>query len=69
MKRLLITWLLCSALVTGCKGTLPGDRCDAPEDCDPPLVCSNVNEPAGTRGICVSPEAVPDAAVTTDASP
>jgi hypothetical protein len=49
--------------LTGCdhdQGSLPGDRCDDPTDCDPPLVCSNKNEPAGTLGICVYPEAVPD---------
>jgi hypothetical protein len=56
-------------LLAACDKTLPGDRCLTLEDCDPPLVCSNRDLPEGSRGVCVPPEALPDAAVTQDASP
>jgi hypothetical protein len=53
-----------------------GDRCTTLEDCDKHLVCSNRDLPDGSLGICVLPEAlpdaaipVPDAAVAADASP
>ncbi|MFH2008985.1 MAG: hypothetical protein ABI333_20515 [bacterium] len=62
---LLLTLLL--SLAPGCRGTLPGDRCTSAADCDQPLVCSG-DADAGTLGICVQPEALPDAAVSEDAS-
>ncbi|MDY0003883.1 MAG: hypothetical protein RBU30_21475 [Polyangia bacterium] len=53
----------------GCQESLPGDRCTTKEDCEPPLVCSSRDLPAGSKGVCVLPEALPDAAITGDASP
>ncbi len=44
-----------------------GERCTVTTDCDPPLVCSNRDHPQ-QQGICVWPEALPDAAVSQDAS-
>jgi len=70
--RTLFVWLALvalPALLAACDDTLAGDRCLTLEDCDPPFVCSNRDLPAGSRGVCVSPEALPDAAVTQDASP
>ena len=61
-----------ASLATACgqdKGSQPGDRCREPGDCDAPLVCSNANDPPGTLGICVYPEAVPDAAPPDAAFP
>ena len=45
-----------------------GARCTTISDCTPPLVCSNRDATDLSLGICVYPEALPDAAVTTDAS-
>jgi hypothetical protein len=44
-----------------------GERCTVTTDCDPPLVCSN-RDHSEQQGICVWPEALPDAAVSQDAS-
>jgi len=38
-----------------------GARCTHTDDCTPPLVCSNRDATDGTLGICVYPEALPDA--------
>ena len=45
-----------------------GARCTQTTDCTPPLVCSNRDATDIALGICVYPEALPDAAVVTDAS-
>ena len=63
LSRLLFALLLGLALACACNGSLAGDRCETSDDCDPPLLCSNETAPEGTLGICVLPEAVPDAAV------
>ena len=61
---------VCVGLLTGgtlisChrKGALPGDRCETNEDCEAPLVCSNSAPESGPLGVCVYPEAIPDASV------
>ena len=70
LRRLLLLGLLGLALGCACNESLPGDRCESSTDCDPPLLCSNETAPEGTQGVCVLPEAVPDAAVDVpDASP
>ena len=71
MKRLICCLAMLALGLAACQGTLAGDRCETSADCDPPLLCSNLSEDpdAGIHGICVLPEAVPDAAVTPDASP
>ena len=70
LRRLLLLTSLGLALACACNETLPGDRCESSADCDPPLLCSNETAPAGTLGICVHPEAVPDAAIPeVDAAP
>lgn len=38
-----------------------GARCTRTDDCTPPLVCSNRDATDDTLGICVYPEALPDA--------
>jgi hypothetical protein len=40
-----------------------GDRCRTAGECDLPLTCSNRDLPDGSLGICVYPEALPDAAL------
>lgn len=45
-----------------------GARCFTAADCDPALICSNRDQP-DELGVCVLPEALPDAAVSSDASP
>lgn len=71
MRSLIVLLLVLLSGLAACRGTLAGDRCETSADCDPPLLCSNQNEDpdAGIHGICVLPEAVPDAAVSADASP
>lgn len=70
MKRFFAGLSLVSALalalaLPACddKGTRAGDRCDTSSDCRPPLVCSNRFAEPGVLGVCVYPDAVPDAAV------
>jgi hypothetical protein len=46
-----------------------GARCTRTNDCTPPLVCSNRDATDGTLGICVYPEALPDAGPSTDDLP
>ncbi len=38
-----------------------GARCTTVEDCTPPLICSNRDATDLSAGICVYPEALPDA--------
>lgn len=45
-----------------------GARCTHTGDCTPPLLCSNRDATDGTLGVCVYPEALPDAAVSADAT-
>ena len=45
-----------------------GDRCTGPGDCQAPLVCSN-RDATDLLGICVLPEALPDAALPDAAPP
>ena len=63
LGRILLMLLIGLAPGCACNGSMAGDRCETPADCDPPLLCSNETAPEGTLGICVLPEAVPDAAV------
>ncbi len=68
----LVLWIGGLALwaLPGCRedGALAGDRCVNDEDCKPPLVCTTSADPEATMGICVFPEALPDASVGRDAA-
>ncbi len=45
-----------------------GSRCTIIDDCTPPLICSNRDATDLSGGICVYPEALPDAGPSADAS-
>jgi hypothetical protein len=78
MRLVLIIVLAAAAGLLACEKPNygMGERCTVPGDCDLHLVCSNRDLPDGALGICVLPEALPDAAipepdaaVVVDASP
>ncbi len=71
-RMFLVPWIVGLALwpLPACHedGALAGDRCVNDKDCKPPLVCTTSSDPEATMGICVLPEALPDAAVGRDAA-
>jgi hypothetical protein len=73
--RRIILWLalpiaIGAIAVTACDdpNSDVGARCTVTHDCTPPLICSNRDATDLSGGICVYPEALPDASLNTDAS-
>ena len=66
---LCVLTLTCGLGLAGCgdPNRNAGDRCTTADRCEPPLICSNRDAPE-EQGICVWPEALPDAAMSQDAS-